>query len=273
MVRMIYECKILSTKDPEYSQVVEWALKQYDPERAEFAEKDIELQANLKSLFILYIDNNLIGCFRHAKRKDGTTIINPLGDRLKVLKSMPKLYKGDLFIKEYNDEARATYHKMIGILDRNIIEVCCNPTERPKLSETKIRLKTREMKESDIKKLDGLANEIFGEVGEDFFIACLKTIKKYSIIAEVDGNIVGFVFGTATDGKSTANIHTLGVKEKIRREGIGEYLIRYEMQKLYDNRHIKFLANVEESNNSSMGLLTKVGFKKKRTIPVYKLSF
>jgi ribosomal protein S18 acetylase RimI-like enzyme len=84
------------------------------------------------------------------------------------------------------------------------------------------------------------------------------------LVAEVDGELIGSVFGTHDGRKGWIN--RLAVAPKYRQKGIAAILVREVEKRIYD-RGIEIIAClIEDWNESSMAAFQKMGYKRHEDI-------
>lgn len=89
--------------------------------------------------------------------------------------------------------------------------------------------------------------------------------KKYFLVVTRNDEIVGFVVGFPSLEGGTW-IYQIAVHPEQRRKKVGEMLLQEELERLKSDGHDVVKTRVLKSNDPSMKLLGKFGFKKEREV-------
>jgi len=134
-------------------------------------------------------------------------------------------------------------------------------------------VKIRKANLGDINQINSLAEELLGSpVGdrEEMFVKALENKNYLCLVAETNGEVVGFIdmwaFPDASHGAYLAQIQNLIVTEKMRGKGIGtrliEEIIRFFKKKKYHELHVW----TEKENRSAVRLYKRLGFRKEQLL-------
>jgi len=112
-----------------------------------------------------------------------------------------------------------------------------------------------------------------------FFVEHLNKWPNAFYVAEVDGEVVGYVMSRVELGwgitklglMKKGHIVSLAVLEKYRRRGIGTALMKAALEGLKNYGVKEVYLEVRVSNTPAIRLYEKLGFVKKRIIPSYYL--
>jgi ribosomal-protein-alanine acetyltransferase len=92
----------------------------------------------------------------------------------------------------------------------------------------------------------------------------LADYNSVSLIAKIDGEVVGFVIGTISVHRNALNGHiiTIDALPKYRRKGIGKTLLQ-EVEHIFTEKGAKIsYLEVKENNLAAIGLYKKMGYKR-----------
>jgi len=134
-------------------------------------------------------------------------------------------------------------------------------------------VKIRKANLGDINQINSLAEELLGSpVGdrEEMFVKALENKNYLCLVAETNGEVVGFIdmwaFPDASHGAYLAQIQNLIVTEKMRGKGIGtrliEEIIRFFKKKKYHELHVW----TEKENRSAVQLYKRLGFRREQLL-------
>ncbi len=112
-----------------------------------------------------------------------------------------------------------------------------------------------------------------------YFIQLLKDCKSASVVAEIDGNVVGYIItriekfsltGFLTGKYPRGHIISVAVHPEYRRLGIGYQMMNYVVSKLKSMKSIKEVTlEVRVSNEPAIALYRKLGFKVDKVLEKY----
>ena len=134
-------------------------------------------------------------------------------------------------------------------------------------------VKIRKANLGDINQINSLAEELLGSpVGdrEEMFVKALENKNYLCLVAETNGEVVGFIdmwaFPDASHGAYLAQIQNLIVTEKMRGKGIGtrliEEIIRFFKKKKYHELHVW----TEKENRGAVQLYKRLGFRREQLL-------
>jgi ribosomal-protein-alanine N-acetyltransferase len=90
-----------------------------------------------------------------------------------------------------------------------------------------------------------------------------------TLVAEVDGRIVGFLIMEVHSGRRSATIVTLDIRESVRRSGFGSALLKRSEEMLMDYGVECYDLQVDVTNRKAIGFYRKHGFEQVRTLRNY----
>lgn len=132
------------------------------------------------------------------------------------------------------------------------------------------------IEEASIKYLDRLYEiEMECFKGEAFtkqqIAQLLKNDNSISLVAKVEGKIVGFIIGVLSmeNESLVGHILTIDVSPSHRRKGVGMKLLQ-EMEKVFRNKRVKICRlEAREDNIAALNLYLKLGYKKVGKLKYY----
>jgi [ribosomal protein S18]-alanine N-acetyltransferase len=118
----------------------------------------------------------------------------------------------------------------------------------------------RKMKESDLEKVVAMEKEIFSDPWDfNFFDSDLKNEHSWLIVAEQDGEIVGY--GVLYIVADELQIGNFGVGESFRRQGIGKKMMAEIIKIAAERSCDSIYLEVRESNKAAQALYFSFGFE------------
>lgn len=131
-------------------------------------------------------------------------------------------------------------------------------------------VEVRTMTESDIERVATIDAESSGERRADYFSLQLRRAQEkaslhVSLVAEVDGNVVGFVVGTVYYGEfglleTSATIDAIGVQRRFRGRAVGRALLRQLRLNLASLRVTAVRTEVAWDDFELLAFLRREGF-------------
>jgi ribosomal-protein-alanine N-acetyltransferase len=91
----------------------------------------------------------------------------------------------------------------------------------------------------------------------------------YTLVAETDGAIVGFLVMEIIAARSSATLITLDILEKHRRQGYASTLLAASEEILHRSGVERYILQVDENNAGAIAFYRNHGFETVRTIPHY----
>jgi len=91
----------------------------------------------------------------------------------------------------------------------------------------------------------------------------------HTLVAEVDGEIVGFILMDILPRRKLATVVTLDVPEQYRRQGHATSLLNSAEEVLQNNGIARCELQVDVNNEGAIEFYTKHGFEKIRPLPNY----
>lgn len=139
------------------------------------------------------------------------------------------------------------------------------------------KLKIRSLKEGDVGSVVKIDAEVLGQERTEFYQRKCKAATDSSdqlvtsLVAEYEGQIIGFVMGNLYLGEygipeKTASLDTIGVSPDYQKKGIGSELIKTYIEKLRKAGVEKIYGMIEWNDWSMFMLFEKCGFVPSRTI-------
>ena len=119
----------------------------------------------------------------------------------------------------------------------------------------------REMQERDLDRVMEIENKAFSPpwTREAFLLELTKNLLAKYIVAEVDGQVVGYggIWLIIDEGHVT----NIAVDEKYRNKGIGSKIMEGLIQLCIDRNIVSMTLEVRKSNEAAKALYKKFGFK------------
>ncbi|NLX61945.1 MAG: ribosomal protein S18-alanine N-acetyltransferase [Tissierellia bacterium] len=119
----------------------------------------------------------------------------------------------------------------------------------------------REMQERDLDRVMEIENKAFSPpwTREAFLLELTKNLLAKYIVAEVDGQVVGYggIWLIIDEG----HITNIAVDEKYRNKGIGSKIMEGLIQLCIDRNIVSMTLEVRKSNEAAKALYKKFGFK------------
>jgi ribosomal protein S18 acetylase RimI-like enzyme len=132
-------------------------------------------------------------------------------------------------------------------------------------------VEVRTMSEGDIERVVSIDAESSGQRRPDYFALQLRRSREkhslhISLVAEVDGIVVGFVVGTVYYGEfglleTSATIDAIGVQRRLRGRSVGRALMRQLRLNLGSLRVTAVRTEVAWDDFELLGFLRREGFK------------
>lgn len=120
-------------------------------------------------------------------------------------------------------------------------------------------MRIRKMQEQDISAIAELEKVCFSDPwSENSIFSELNNPLSYWLVAEIDGNIAGYVGSQSV--LDAADMMNLAVSPNYRRQGIGHALVEELVKHLQTNQVIALLLEVRVSNSPAIALYEKMGF-------------
>jgi len=102
---------------------------------------------------------------------------------------------------------------------------------------------------------------------EDIFVDCFRDERTLFLIAAIEGRTAGYII--ARFGRHGAEIDSLAVLPRYRRQGVAIQLLKTAMQRVRRAGVEAVWLTVQSKNLSAISLYRKFGFVRTRTIPGY----
>jgi ribosomal protein S18 acetylase RimI-like enzyme len=141
---------------------------------------------------------------------------------------------------------------------------------QPKTNEEETGVVVRTLKHSDLEDIIGIDAHNFGKPRRDYYrlkleLAMADTSVRMSLGAEVNGKLVGFLFGSMFHGdyglpEPLATLDALGVHSEFSRRGVATALWEQFVTNLKALRVDRIRTQVPWSNWELMTFFHKVGF-------------
>lgn len=132
-----------------------------------------------------------------------------------------------------------------------------------------INIKLRKARIEDLDLIQRIENLSFKNPYPPYYTkALLESLSDVSLVSEVEGKIVGYIFARV-EYKSVGHIITIAVDPRYRRMGIGEKLMRAALSILRKFSCISVYLEVRVSNKPAINLYKKLGFTIKRRLSKY----
>ncbi len=132
-------------------------------------------------------------------------------------------------------------------------------------------VEVRTMTEDDVPRVTAIDSEASGQRRPDYFELQLRRAREksslhISLVAEVDGVVVGFVVGTVYYGvfgllETSATIDAIGVQQRMRGRAVGRALMRQLRLNLASLRVSSVRTEVAWDDFELLGFLRREGFK------------
>jgi len=134
-------------------------------------------------------------------------------------------------------------------------------------------IKIRKANLGDLDQINSLAEELLGSsVGDrrEMFVKALENKDYLCLVAEIDGEVVGFIdmwaFPDVSHGAYLAQIQNVVVTEKMRGKGVGtrlvEEMIGFFKKRKYHELHVW----TEKENRGAVQLYKRLGFRKEQLL-------
>ncbi|MDD6237402.1 MAG: ribosomal protein S18-alanine N-acetyltransferase [Clostridiales bacterium] len=122
---------------------------------------------------------------------------------------------------------------------------------------------TIQIKPMSLQTVDAVAQieaECFSQPwSQDAFVAELSNPAAVTFVADVDGEIAGFInLGVVLD---EATVNNIAVKQTYRRRGIGRALLTAAINYCQNNRLNMLMLEVRQSNRAAIALYERFGFQ------------
>ena len=145
----------------------------------------------------------------------------------------------------------------------------CNNEETDQPGTNNMVIKKAEI--LDLEELEKIERECFisEAFSKDQIASILQNLDSISLVAEINGEAVGFILGLFEEnhGKRAGHVHTLDVVKKARKKGIGRSLLkRFEEVALQKGAGFCYL-EVRTDNAPALELYRKMGYREKETLP------
>jgi ribosomal-protein-alanine N-acetyltransferase len=136
-------------------------------------------------------------------------------------------------------------------------------------------ISTRQATVSDLEKLYEIERECFTieAFTKEHIMALLQDSNSVSLIAQINGEIVGFIIGIIQHirGMKTGHIYTIDVATKHRRKGVGIKLLK-ELEKIFAKRDVQVCYLEARLNNvAAVKLYKKQGYTEIERLEDYYL--
>jgi ribosomal protein S18 acetylase RimI-like enzyme len=247
------------------------ARVQYPPERRPLADKMIAFDTLLESQYSVKADGVLRGFCSIATINYTVGLYDPLGDKYRVVDALMEFFSDKKkTLLDYNDSHHALYQPLVDSVRIVYLEMIAELNQRPQISNPEIEVSARALKESDLTEAEKVYKELFGLEPGNWIRTSLQTDPEFSLVAEHQGSMIGFIFAMTGDG-GYARIHSEGVSEKYRGMGVGEFLLRSQLNRLHERGFTRIISEVEEDDNASIELNKKAGFRVLKKIPKFNL--
>lgn len=130
-------------------------------------------------------------------------------------------------------------------------------------------LRYRQFEEGDLYEVLQLANRTLDESYEGgLFLHFARLYPEAFVVAEADGEIVGFILGTVQRAYE-ARILALAVEPEWRRRGIATRLVKRFLETFERYGVKRITLEVRMSNDGAVSLYEDLGFEKKGTLEGY----
>jgi ribosomal-protein-alanine N-acetyltransferase len=94
---------------------------------------------------------------------------------------------------------------------------------------------------------------------QEDFIACLQQRNCIGMVAELDGEVVGYIIYEM--GRSEFHVLNLAVRPDVRRRGVGQQLIQKIVGKLRSGQRTEVRLEVRETNLAAQLFFRRLGFQ------------
>ena len=129
-------------------------------------------------------------------------------------------------------------------------------------------MRIRKMQAQDVSAIAELEKICFSDPWSENSISSeLNNPLSYWLVAEIDGNITGYVGSQSV--LDAADMMNLAVSPDYRRQGVALALVRELIDHLRKNKVIALLLEVRVSNESAIALYEKMGFVQVGRRPKY----
>lgn len=130
-------------------------------------------------------------------------------------------------------------------------------------------LRYRPFEEDDLYRVLRLANDALGEDYDGgMFLHFARLYPDGFIVAEVEGEIIGFVMGSIQKAYE-ARILALAVDEEYRRQGIGTRLTEQFLANFRDHGVERVTLEVRVSNQAAIEMYRELGFTPESVVEAY----
>jgi len=132
-----------------------------------------------------------------------------------------------------------------------------------------INVKLRRARKEDLSRIQRIESLSFRNPYPPYYTkALIESLSDVSLVSEVEGRIVGYIFARVEYG-NIGHIITIAVDPEYRRMGIGEKLMRAVLNILKELGCVSVYLEVRVSNKPAINLYKKLGFVVKRRVPRY----
>jgi ribosomal protein S18 acetylase RimI-like enzyme len=153
----------------------------------------------------------------------------------------------------------------------HIVTLAWDNTTLPEETADQSSFTLREMLPTDLKSVENIDGRAFEPLWQHSYdlIELAYSQAAYADVATIGGQVVGYQISTST--QYGAHLGRLAVDPDAQHRGIGFGLLRHLQRQLGHTGPARLSVNTHDTNQSSLGLYLKAGFRKTEEIfPVYQ---